>query len=353
MRLHVFAHKKEAEAFLDHSNCQSIDNPFGLAYKNELGMHFICGEGLQKSAIAFALFISDYKDQIQMILNFGIVGSLRDHRHFEIVSVRNVFSERSPYSMEQKSFVLDYKLLNMGPSKYVDCISAYERVLDPNYAQKLQAFADIVDRELWALANVSAKLNIPLLSLKIISDQAGQDSHCQQIQDISGNYSHLLLQHYLENGIQNPEVNHKNDLLVFSDLKKHDLFFTYAQKNILQQLFSKHNISDLDQLIQCLGKEKLEPIFNSKEKPKIKTKLLIECFERWQNPILAKFQDKLELWKSENKLDQQIAKINIDIERAELQISSIFKSKQDKMKFINELEKLNMDELVQMLNGNF
>jgi nucleoside phosphorylase len=57
-------------------------------------------------------------------------------------------------------------------------------------------FAQIVDRELWATANICKSFNLPCTAYKLISDQAGDQTNQEAIRQQAQEYSLHLFDFY-------------------------------------------------------------------------------------------------------------------------------------------------------------
>lgn len=181
MDLICIAHRGEAQAFL--KDFKAVEENL---YQNEKALLVITGEGHWK-AMEIGLVFGKYP--IQRLINFGIAGALdKDLALEKIYCVRTVYS-----------FAYDKPLFASFTSQSdstVDCITAMERVLNDERAEQLACFAHLVDRELWALAYLANKMNIPFESYKLISDYAGSSTDCFDLKAKASDYSKQLYSFY-------------------------------------------------------------------------------------------------------------------------------------------------------------
>lgn len=171
MKLLTFAHQGEAQVFIKNDLYNPLQSSLQGLFKNNHQYLLVTGEGLESVKRKMNAVLTKYGDEISLVINLGIAGALDQNLELgSIYSVRNVYTENS------KQFFTATDI----QAKY-DCVSANQRVLDKNYAARLMSIAQIVDRELWACAEVCHKYEIPFSSLKIISDFTGSVTNTYQI----------------------------------------------------------------------------------------------------------------------------------------------------------------------------
>jgi nucleoside phosphorylase len=187
MNLLVFAHRGEAQYFLNFDNYQSVDAKIHGLFKNKKNYLLITGEGFESINESINLFLPSNSEQISKVINLGIAGALDKNLKLDSVhSIRNAFVEDG-----------EINLKSLDSNAKLDCISARDRVLDSNYAKRLAKYAAIVDMELFAIAESCNKNNIPFISFKLISDYAGNKTDSKAIIKKSKMYSEKLYNYYI------------------------------------------------------------------------------------------------------------------------------------------------------------
>jgi len=188
MNLLTFAHRGEAQHFLEKDNFQPVDFLFDGLFKNKKNYLLLTGEGMQSTHKKMEIVLKNIGSKISEVINLGIAGSLTEDIELESVHLVNQIKKED----ENKT----YQTQNVKSG--LDCISALNRVLNINYKNKLSSDAHIVDRELWAIADVCSKFNLPVFSIKLISDFAGRATDTERIIQKAKEYSKKLYIYYKE-----------------------------------------------------------------------------------------------------------------------------------------------------------
>ena len=189
MKLLTFAHRGEAQHFLQFDNYQLSNFQFEDLFKNDDNYLLLTGEGLQLTHKRMEILLKNIGSEISEVINLGIAGALTDD--IELESVHHI--NRVKKEDENKSF----QIQNIKSG--LDCISALNRVQDISYKNKLLTVAQIVDRELWAIADNCSRYNLPVSSIKLISDYAGSFVDIKQIIQKAKRYSKKLYDFYTSN----------------------------------------------------------------------------------------------------------------------------------------------------------
>lgn len=204
MRLLVFAHKLEAKPFIDHlqlSKEGSFRNLYVQRKKQKTPVLLTyTGEGIW-SALSHLSHLLGYcqinSTTVSLpteIHNLGVCGSLSEHLHLaEIVRISQCKIESTPFAHPSG------RIFEVSSPENRYCISSLERVLEPHYADSLRSQADVVDREAWGLAYSANRWKIPFYCTKIISDKAGQNSHCNDVKQKSAQLMTSLFDYYISN----------------------------------------------------------------------------------------------------------------------------------------------------------
>lgn len=186
----IFAHRGEAQEFLQRLPFQAADTEFKGFYETEERSLLLCGEGLPAAHARVSAVLNAFGETLSLVLNLGIAGSLSDALPAgEIYPIRTVYREPDA-GQAFPSF------RSAEPGAQIDCISAAKRVLSPGYARRLAPFAPIVDRELWAIASLCADYNLPFFAYKLISDRAGVDTSTVDFNTRARQFSEQLYEFY-------------------------------------------------------------------------------------------------------------------------------------------------------------
>lgn len=130
------------------------------------------GVGLTNSAMMTYDAIVKY--QPEKVINYGSAGSLKNHKGLlTVAAVCQRDANCEP--LRERGFMLGENILyyQSGHSG-VRCGSGNNFVTDPD--QWTRDHCDIVDMELWAIAKVCDKLNVPWISMKWVSDNADSEA---------------------------------------------------------------------------------------------------------------------------------------------------------------------------------
>jgi nucleoside phosphorylase len=186
----TFAHYGEAGAFIREKGFQPLDFCDNGLYESSNTLLLLTGEGISSTMERLSAVCREFKHHISEVINLGIAGSLSKELNIgEIYSIRSVI--REPHSGKRFETYLSAET-----RATADCITAGKRVLDDDYARRLAGFAQLADRELWAVAAVCAQFQLPFRSYKLISDMAGKNTHPGEIKRRAREYSIELYQFY-------------------------------------------------------------------------------------------------------------------------------------------------------------
>ena len=340
MNLLVFAHRGEAKAFLHDLKFKSVKNyDFLNVYKNENDYLIICGEGIQSATEFLASVLAVIKNEITMVINLGVAGALDQSLELnKIYSVQTAYAEKVSQEMQFKSFS------SRDSEAYYDCVSALKRVLDDENANYLSKFAQIVDRELWAIGSVAKLFKIPFQSYKLISDYAGSNTSCFDISNKTDFYSQHLLEFYLEKNIKilNPEQ---------SEYIPDGFYFTTAQKrtykNVYERLSRKLELKE-DELFSYLN---VKQILVQDIQAKQKTKILLEKMQDLLSPFETILDKKIAEIFKDFKGDSIQVQLQNDLEKENFNILAKIKNQTDFNNLKNAVNHFDYKAYIDFLNG--
>jgi hypothetical protein len=203
MKLIILAHRGEAQSFIRALELNLIDEKLALYHDLDKKIALvISGEGIYGVLTKLPFIIASF--EITEILNFGIAGALDQG-----LTLGEVYSIRTSYAHNEKSPEF-HSYTSLDESAGVDCITNHERVHSSEVCKKLENFAAIVDRELWAIGKTADFYKIPYASFKLISDMAGPEVNCFDIKDKAKNFSDKLLAYYYS--LELPSIKKKSNI---------------------------------------------------------------------------------------------------------------------------------------------
>lgn len=174
-KLLIFAHKGEAGHFLKANSFTPVDFFFKGLFESPDFFLLICGEGLQNASEKTVSVLTHFNNQIIEVYNLGTAGSLSEKIIKDQIHWVKTCYAGSTERQEYKSFT------TQTTNATINCLSALERIETPESRVKLSSFADIVDRELWAIASAAVLFKMPFYSLKYISDDLKSDNFSQEV----------------------------------------------------------------------------------------------------------------------------------------------------------------------------
>jgi len=344
LQLFTFAHKGEAIAFLKSGQYQQIDGPQDL-YSHQDHFLLITGEGIEKTLFSLSSVLAKFS-QITEVINFGVCASLvLNHKKGSIHSIRTVYAQVRD-QIQYKSFE------SSDPTSSYDILSTNQRILTPKEADRLESFAPLVDRELWAVGYTCHQLKIPWRSYKLISDFpiAEQVEICRVVKDHAEEWSQQLYQHFHKIPSREKEKKEKKLSIELIQLEDH-FYFTITQKRILEQYIKV--LSKDNHLSEVLSSINLSDIIDSEITPKNRTKKLLEILKYKVNPYMENLKIKLAQY------NQPLTKIGTKIvfdqnfENNNIQISHKITDSNSLDLFIKSLRIWNYNSIQSLLNGDF
>ncbi|MGZ3790000.1 MAG: hypothetical protein ACXVLQ_15795, partial [Bacteriovorax sp.] len=287
MKLLTFAHRGEAQAFLSAYSFRPVDFFFDGLLKSDEYYLLITGEGPHAASEKTISVLAKLSDEINDVYNLGVAGSLNQKlKRHDLVWIRTAYAHHAE-KCEFKSFSSN------NPKAIDDCMTAYGRVINPEEKKKLSHFANIVDRELWAVASAAHLFKKPYQSLKIISDELmdAEGDICKFVKEEAPLFSEKILCEFqkAENKIHS-EAPIARDLGFTNDPH---FYFTISQQRKLQSTLeglrlkgtSIESLLKAPEVLAMLEMEKL---------PKERTRLLLQFLGDLLNPISVKIRASIE-----------------------------------------------------------
>ncbi len=340
MKLLVFAHRGEAQIFLKNMALKSHPRINDL-YVGEKESLLITGEGITE-AISKLAFTLGALDKVEEVINIGICGSFD-----ESIEIGSIFSIAHIYAEDEfKSYPCQ-----LTKDKGLDCITAKDRILTENAANKLKNIAPLVDREIWALAKVAKDFGISISAIKLISDHIKEAVICEYIKDSAEDFSDKLYSHYQNQIHQTHDLEEQASFEIFVNTK---FYFTLSMRrsisNTLKSLLSKYPQMSEIILLQDIGIEYIEGLDLL---PKQRAKELEEALKRKLYPLKYKISEELENLKREIIGNDLNIKFDESLERPGFSFSTHFSSKEDFEIKVKRLQKFDWKKLTDIFEGKF
>lgn len=335
----VFAHRKEAESFFENYDFKKIDFVFDNLFESQDFYLLISGEGLQNTTEKLATVLSSMGTNISLVCNLGVVGALNTKlKKMDIIEIRTVYAK--PFEeVEFKSFSTNSK-------SSIDCISTNSRIFSKESKEKLAFYADVVDRELWAIGSVSNLFKKEFSSIKIISDEVNDENFCQTIIDESRAYSDKLFKYFIEVTNQKIEKSQKKEFELFKNKNFHLSVTQKRQYENLMNLLSA-KIDEEKLFISEFFKE-----LTLKEiPPKQRSKELLGHLIILLNPHHKQYYDRINTLI--NKITKNGIQVNYDQSLEDSNIEIIFKTNNsiDLSHKISIISTLPINEIQKVFNG--
>ncbi|MCY4643172.1 MAG: hypothetical protein OXB88_00995 [Bacteriovoracales bacterium] len=237
MKLLVFAHSGEAHEFIKNTpSLKSHAHGEGRLHVGDDLAVLMTGEGMDRVFLHLGQALARLAS-VEKVYNFGLAASLIPECSLgQIISVRTVY--RSLFErMEFKSYS------SCDDLAVFDCISSFDRILDPKEAKKLSHFGHLVDRELWAVAALCHFHHIPFESFKLISDYGDQAISCEALKSKAQEYSCRLYEKFQQT------LKHQNSPHPFSKPLDHreflsKFYWTQSLRRQFEALYKRWEIAN-------------------------------------------------------------------------------------------------------------
>lgn len=350
MKLLVFAHRGEAQAFFNHWNFSPVDFFFTGLFKSHRYYLLITGEGPKDASEKSVAVLSAFKDELDEVINIGIAGGLNPK-----LSIGDLIWVRSSYAHGMKG--PEFKSYTTSFHQNLDCITATHRVTGPEEREVLSSFADIVDRELWSVMSAAHLFSLPAYSLKIVSDDSRSSDFCKLVKEEAPEWSKKLLSAFLEYEKKESTVSPaltplRSPILEDKILTHEKLYFTTSQARRLHTLLRgidiKKTLSEkevLHLLQEFLSAE-------GERTPKELSKLFLALLDEKLNPLKTKIKNRIS--EAIAPLAEAGAQVSYDqeLEQDYVQVSFQIRNAKDQKKMILALEQFNYQKIKDIFQGN-
>lgn len=330
MQLITMAHLGEAQSVIENFGLTRLS---AQLYQGEKLLCLITGEGPFEASTATASVLGKF--EVSEVINIGIAGALSPE-----LKVGDFCPVRSIYLViNGKPQFKSFKSNEDGH----DCISSFERILDPDKAGLLSGVGQLVDREAWGVAYACKHHHVPFRAYKLISDQAGTLNACEVVKDDALEWSQKILRH-LNEILSNKEVSSEST-------SPDGFYFTFSSKHRFEDLLNKLSLRSHQSSSEILGSIPLDEMRELKISPKERSKKLISILEDKLDPLKAKLQRSLSDWKKpfEDKNIQIIT--DPDFEDADVKILFGVNDNQQLADKIAQIEKLDIGYYQKLRNG--
>lgn len=353
VKLLIFAHRGEAQAFFNEWEFLPVNFYFTGLFKSRDHYLLVTGEGPKEASEKTVAVLSSFKNEISEVVNIGIAGSLTPK-----LKVGDHVWVRSSYA--QNAERCEFKSFTTKTHDNIDCITAYSRVTTQEEKKILSSFADIVDRELWSIASAGHLFKVDVIALKLISDESDSTDVCQLVKDEAPALSKKLFAEY-KNHLKKQEmtapvvlVAPKSNTIEDFILTHPKLYFTTSQSRKLATLLRGLTLKKIldDNEIKAFTHNLIESkadLISSKEISKMLLNLLGEKL----NPLNTQIKNKIAEVLA--PLTDTGAQANYDpeLEQDYIQINYQIRSTKDQKKLILALEQFNYQKIKEIFKGEF
>ncbi len=341
MRLLVFAHRAEAQTFLKQGNYKSLESLSCPLYKNGDSYLIICSEGIYNGLEATTATLSKFPE-IEIVLNFGVAGALDEKAQLD-----SIYEVRTSYAIQNE--VLEFKSFTSNSNGLLDCITSSSRTLDHKQAQKLSCFANIVDRELWAIARAASNFQKEFKAFKLISDEPYLEKEntaiCEIIKEKAEYFSDKLYREYLN--ITESATEERKFLIE----EYREFYFTVSQyrhyTTLLSQLLTKYSSEK-----EVLDLIKLKDVLKIEALPKQRTSILLEKLRKLLTPFNTTLQNKLDQILAPLQEARIKTTLSKNLESDQFQISATIQNEVELRKMVKALNSLDYQAYKSLMRGN-
>lgn len=331
MQLITMAHFGEAHGVIEKFDLKKVSSDLFEGHDLVL---VITGEGPFEAAIKTSLCISKY--QVSRIINLGIAGTLSSED-----KIGDLIKVRTSYLLQDNKPV--FKTFQLFPDGR-DCLTSFERILQPEKVHPLKGLGTLVDRELWGVAMAAKTAQIPIFSIKVISDHAGSLGACEVVKDKAYEFSEKL-------------SNALEELLQIEDCPTNERFhlpglhFTFSTRHQIKSLLRKLSLKYDKTSDEILNQFDLHGLLSQELTPKERAKKLIEMMEHSLDPLKKKIDAQIENFKDSFARHEFNIQIDPFLEDSRVTISIEVSSDEELRSKAKTLQQLTLKPWVDLLEG--
>lgn len=223
-RLIVLAHFGEAQSFVQELSLVPAPGSSHFFESEEVDL-LLCGEGPLKALMKTMKALG--KKKYDHVINAGVAGALKEG--FEI---GEVFSARTLYhSSNDRLHYQSFSALRPEGLKSCDVLSSDQRLFSLAHDHPFRAFSDLVDREVWGIAQACSEYEVPLVSIKVVSDIIGnaptakqprsREEVCKSVLSSASAFSEKLLRTYQDHVA--PFLKKQKEAIEHNQRARHEL----------------------------------------------------------------------------------------------------------------------------------
>jgi hypothetical protein len=333
-KLLCFAHRREAQSFLQSIKLQSTPDPFEGFWRGEDLFLLITGEGLQNATEKTTAILAIFNEEISQVVNFGVAGALN-----EKLAVGDLLEVRTSYLYQGEAL----RFRSFSAQGAYDCVSCFDRIADGEKAKKLTLVGDLVDRELWGIASSCQLFNKPFTAVKVISDRADQLVCCQAVQEKTLEFSEKFYDWWLKQSDEKKERPR-------SPLSG-DFYFTLAMKHQYEDLLRKLQNLHAKNEDEILALADYQELIKTPMPAKIRALRLLQNLNRQLNPMQELIEKNLAPLTKSLERSQINLTFPLDYETDELRFSFSATSMSDFQEKIQALQNFPLTEVHKVLRG--
>ncbi len=191
MQLLLFAHRAEAATFL--SKLQLLAHPvfshFSINSNKSIGL-LLTGQGKENSLSRFKQLLEQLpSDCVKEVINLGTCGQLTKEKN---KALTKSFAIHQCHCLNENPILLDQLAT-------INCITSDRPIEGEQQAAMLSTIAEVVDMELYSLARLAKDYQIPIRSIKTVSDFADAPHDIQKMRSMASVWSKNLFDYYDQN----------------------------------------------------------------------------------------------------------------------------------------------------------
>lgn len=181
----TFAHFAEGQSFVEGLNLSKDSNFSNVYSKDDLYVLFT-GQGIENVRVSLKQVLIKFGDNINRLFNFGIVGKLDQE-----LALNEVYPISTVFFSNGKSYIINR-------DRGITCLTSTKIISDEKTAWEMAQIGQVVDMELFAVAELASEFDIHLSAYKVISDDASKKTDLEEIKANAHIFSETLYKYYIE-----------------------------------------------------------------------------------------------------------------------------------------------------------